>query len=264
MNGNYKWCMFFLTVIGLWPYSNKKFRLLQNGIISLITWASVIFQFIALFSLEGSLFRLLRIIAFISGAITALTKYHITWYMIDDVKVFLDRIRREWETNNDDTLRIMQIHAIRGKRLVISFAVGAESLMIMITSHIAGLFEVASLFFEKAVLADSSVSYLPRNCRNNESINYIIRGTTIHRMALQFVRDLNNHCNISYGPTIIFGVIALSSHSFCLSQTIFRAADSEETILSVCLINSTLGYMFWMNFAAGNMISMAESIPLTT
>ncbi|XP_076390168.1 uncharacterized protein LOC143264893 [Megachile rotundata] len=67
----------------------------------------------------------------------------------------------------------------------ITVLVGTESLMIMISSHIAGLFEVASFFIEKAVLADSSVSYLPRNCKNTESINYIITGTTIHRMALQ-------------------------------------------------------------------------------
>ncbi|XP_076390166.1 odorant receptor 43a-like [Megachile rotundata] len=136
--------------------------------------------------------------------------------------------------------------------------------MIMITSHIAGLFEVASLFFEKAVLADSSVSYLPRNCKNTESINYIITGTTIHRMALQFVRDLKNHCNISSGPAIMFGVIALSSNLFCLSQTVFRPAENRETILSVFLINSTLGYMFWINFTFQHMISSSESIPLTT
>nr|XP_012144601.1 PREDICTED: uncharacterized protein LOC105662966 [Megachile rotundata] len=184
-------------------------------------------------------------------AMVALTKYHITWYMIEDVKAFLDQIRREWETNDDEILRIMQIHAFHGKRLVIIFAgfaypsvcmvvlyhispiildkilplnesrsikylisaefffnkeqhriistsllnfgvitdvtvlVGMESFIIMVTSHIAGLFEVASLFFEKAVLAESSAPYLPRNCRNNETINYIITGTTVHRMALQ-------------------------------------------------------------------------------
>ncbi|XP_076390161.1 uncharacterized protein LOC143264889 [Megachile rotundata] len=146
--------------------------------------------------------------------------------------------------------------------------VGLESLTIMITAHVAGLFAVASLFFEKAVLAESSAKYLPRNneriCRNNESINYIITGTTIHRMALEFVHDVNNYCNVVYGPAIIFGVIAMSCHFFCLSQTVFRPAESRETILSMFLINSTLGCLFCVNVAFQHMISSSESIPITT
>ncbi|XP_076389955.1 uncharacterized protein LOC143264861 [Megachile rotundata] len=83
-------------------------------------------------------------------------------------------------------------------------------------------------------------------------------------MVLQLVCDLNNHCKISYVPSIVLGVIALTSHFFCLSETIFRASDIRETILSVLLLISTLGYMFWVNLAFQYMIDSARSISLTT
>ncbi|XP_076390176.1 odorant receptor 4-like [Megachile rotundata] len=38
----------------------------------------------------------------------------------------------------------------------------------------------------------------------------------------------------------------------------------KETMLSLLLITSTLGYMFWVNLAAENMIDSAGSIPLST
>ncbi|XP_076389570.1 odorant receptor 43a-like [Megachile rotundata] len=222
-------------------------------------------------------------------AMVALTKYHITWYMIEDVKAFLDQIRREWETNDDEILRIMQIHAFHGKRLVIIFAGFAYPSVCMVV-----LYHISPIILDKILPLNESrsIKYLISaeffiNKEQHQIISicllhfFIIIDATVfvgteslmimissHIAGLfevaRFVRDLNNLCNMSYGPAIIFGVIALSSHFFCLSQTVFRPADSRDTILSVFLINSTLGYMFCINFAAGNMISTAESIPLTT
>ncbi|XP_076390170.1 uncharacterized protein LOC143264895 [Megachile rotundata] len=95
-------------------------------------------------------------------------------------------------------------------------------------------------------------------------MSYIVSGVTVHRMARQFVRDVNNRCNKSYVPSIMFGVLALSIHLFCLSETVLRTTDIRETILSVLLIISTLGYMFWMNLVVEFVVDRARSIPLTT
>ncbi|XP_076389953.1 uncharacterized protein LOC143264860 [Megachile rotundata] len=142
--------------------------------------------------------------------------------------------------------------------------IGAESLIILIVSHIAGLFEIASYHFQKAILEESSALCPPRDCINYKNISYIISGVAIHRMALQFVHDFNDHCKISFVPAILFGVIALSSHLFCLSETVRDLSDVRETILSVLLLTSTLGYMFWMNIAFQYMIDSADSISLLT
>nr|XP_012144599.1 PREDICTED: uncharacterized protein LOC105662965 [Megachile rotundata] len=122
MNSYYKWCMFFLLIIGLWPHSTKKFRLLHNGIISFVTCLSVICQFAVFFIADRSLFQQLRDISIAAMTIVVFTKYHTFWYHINDLKAFLDEVRLDWETNNVEVLRIMQIHAFHGKRLVIYFA----------------------------------------------------------------------------------------------------------------------------------------------
>ncbi|XP_076390171.1 uncharacterized protein LOC105662052 [Megachile rotundata] len=95
MNSYYNWCMFFLSVIGLWPYCNKKFRLLHNSIISLITWSSVISQFATIFAVDKDLFQHLRDLSTAEVAVAALTKYHATWYQINDI----------WQANSDLTKR---------------------------------------------------------------------------------------------------------------------------------------------------------------
>ncbi|XP_076389744.1 uncharacterized protein LOC143264802 isoform X2 [Megachile rotundata] len=146
----------------------------------------------------------------------------------------------------------------------VTVIVGTESLMIMLSSHLAGLYEVASYYFEKAVLAELSAPYLPRDCSNYRSNTYIARGVILHRMARQFGHDASNQSKLSYIPAVIFGVIALSIHFFCLSQTVLQTVDIRETILSLLLIISTLGYMFWMNLAVEHIIEAVESISLRT
>ncbi|XP_076390160.1 uncharacterized protein LOC143264887 [Megachile rotundata] len=212
MNSDYKWCMFFTSVIGLWPYTGKKLRLLQNGIVSLV------------FSM----------------------------FTTAQVKGFLDQIRLYWRTSNEEILQIMQMHASDGKRLVIIFAafvypsgcmimlyhispiildiilplnesrpvmfpvetdflldeeqhpilnnfliyfsliigvtilVGTESLMIMISAHIAGLYGVASHYFQKAVLVETSAPCCRRDCSNKKSMPYIVNGVAVHQMTHQY------------------------------------------------------------------------------
>ncbi|XP_076390164.1 uncharacterized protein LOC143264891 [Megachile rotundata] len=142
--------------------------------------------------------------------------------------------------------------------------VGTESVIIMIISHIAGLFHVASYQIQKAVLVETSASYLGQDSANIKSLSYIVRGVTAHRMGLQYIRDIQNYCSISYAPSIVFGVIVASIHLFCLSQTVFRVSDIRETMLSMIVITSILTFAFWVNLAAENMINSAGSIPLST
>ncbi|XP_076390159.1 uncharacterized protein LOC105662053 [Megachile rotundata] len=273
---------------------------------------------------------MLRLASFIALTMVACTRYHLTLYQINDVEEFLNRIKLDWRTNDEEILRIMRLHAFYGKRFVIIFAafvypsacvtliyhispfildkilplnesrptkfpietdflideeqhpilnnfllylsliiavsimVGTESLMIMISTHIAGLYGVTSYYFQKAVLVESSASCRRIDCANNKSMSYIVSGVTVHQMARQFARDVNNRCNKSYVPSIMFGVLALSIHLFCLSETVLRTIDIRETILSVLLIISTLGYMFWMNLVVEFVVDRARSIPLTT
>nr|XP_012137311.1 PREDICTED: uncharacterized protein LOC105662056 [Megachile rotundata] len=255
MNSYYKWCMFFLSVIGLWPYSSKKFRLLQNGIVSLASGLSVICQFLAYFTVERNLIRLLKLTSLISMTLITFTRYHFAWYQIDQMKEFLDQISFDWKINNDEILGIMQTHAFFGKRFVITFAVyftvvayvpvciivlyhispiildrvlplnesravnlpvdvvlmfdreqhpvftafllcllltvaesitvGAESFLIMLSWHIAGLFSIASYYFQKAVLQECAASGFPRDCKDNKGASYITSGVIVHWKALQ-------------------------------------------------------------------------------
>ncbi|XP_076390163.1 uncharacterized protein LOC143264890 isoform X2 [Megachile rotundata] len=209
MNSDYKWCMFFMSVVGLWPYTGKKLRLLQSCIVSLVICMFVIAQFLAFSTIERNLFSMLRLASFITLTMVACTRYHMTLYQINDVEEFLNRIKLHWRTNNEEILRIMRLHAFYGKRFVIIFAafvypsacmilvyhispfildkilplnesrptkfpvetdylideeqhpilnnfliylslitgvsimVGTESLMIMVSAHIAGLYEIA-------------------------------------------------------------------------------------------------------------------------
>nr|XP_012137310.1 PREDICTED: uncharacterized protein LOC105662055 [Megachile rotundata] len=362
INSYYKWNTIFLWSVGLWPYCNKKFRLLHNGIISLITWASVISQLVAIFGVEKDLFRQLRDISITAMAIAALTKYHVTWYEINYVKAQVNQIRLDWETNNVEVLRIMQIYAFYGKRLVILFAtffypglsivilyhispiilnvivplnesrpikfpidlefwieeeqypilnislfclvvivdvavlVGTESFSIMICLHVAGLFDVASYYYEKAVLSESVPSYRPQNSKNKEIVSYIATGVFFHRKALQSAfhvfttvfRVINTLVSEGLFMTQTKGAkcrtlswfywVLLARASICfarnrifklfylfkLSVTVFQLSDIGEAIFSVLVLLATFGYMFWMNLAVEYIIDNASSIPIKT
>ncbi|XP_076389569.1 uncharacterized protein LOC105662965 [Megachile rotundata] len=115
MNSYYKWCMFLMPIMGLWPHSTKNFG-------SYIMASSASLLFAVFFIADRSLFQQLRDISIAAMTIVVFTKYHTFWYHINDLKAFLDEVRLDWETNNVEVLRIMQIHAFHGKRLVIYFA----------------------------------------------------------------------------------------------------------------------------------------------
>nr|XP_012137309.1 PREDICTED: uncharacterized protein LOC105662054 [Megachile rotundata] len=330
INSYYKWCTIFLSMIGLWPYCNKRFQLLHNGIISLITWASVICQLAAILAIDRDLFRQLRGIPITAMAIAAFTKYHATWYQINYVKAQINQIRLDWETNNVEVLRIMQIYAFYGKRLVILFAtffypglsivilyhispiilnvivplnesrpikfstdlefwieeeqypilnislfclvvivdvavlVGTESFSIMICLHVAGLFDVASYYFEKAVLLESVPSYRPRKIKDKESINHIATGVLFHLRCLQDVHDTAERCKAVYSFITILGVITASISLFCLSVMVLQLSDIRETIFFVLVLIATFGYMFWLSLAVQYVIDSADSMPLKT
>nr|XP_012137305.1 PREDICTED: uncharacterized protein LOC105662050 isoform X1 [Megachile rotundata] len=125
-------------------------------------------------------------------------------------------------------------------------------------------FIVLSYYFQKAILEESSALHHRRDWSNKKTMPYIANGVIVHQMARQFVHDVNNRCKVPYVLTIMCGVIALSLHFFCLSETVLRTADIRETILSVLLIISTLGYMFWLNLAVEFIIDSACSISLRT
>ncbi|XP_076389494.1 uncharacterized protein LOC105662054 [Megachile rotundata] len=146
----------------------------------------------------------------------------------------------------------------------VAVLVGTESFSIMICLHTAGLFDVASYYFEKAVLLESVSSYRPRKIKDKESINHIATGVLFHLRCLQDVHDTAERCKAVYSFITILGVITASISLFCLSVMVLQLSDIRETIFFVLVLIATFGYMFWLSLAVQYVIDSADSMPLKT
>ncbi|XP_076390167.1 uncharacterized protein LOC143264892 [Megachile rotundata] len=136
--------------------------------------------------------------------------------------------------------------------------------MIMINLYIAGLFRIASYYFEKAVLAESVASYHLRSCTNNETVSYLAIGVLVHGRALQRLHEGSEKVKVTYSILTLLGMINVSISLFCLSVTVLQLSDIRETLFSATVLIATLGYIFWLNFTVEYMIESASSISLTT
>ncbi|XP_076389495.1 uncharacterized protein LOC143264769 [Megachile rotundata] len=138
MNRYYGWSILFLSLVGLWPYRSKKYRLLINIAITLFAWTSVITQFLSFTVFEMNTFRVVKITSYLLASIALIIRYHLTCYYIDDMKDLLEQIKLDWYTSNDNMLQIIQKDASIGKRLGINFWVYCiSSVLFVFLYHIA-------------------------------------------------------------------------------------------------------------------------------
>ncbi|XP_012145742.2 uncharacterized protein LOC105663127 [Megachile rotundata] len=130
-----KLCVFFLSVLGLWPYGSKRLRLFKNIFIGVNVWLYILVQVLAFITMEMTLYRVLRNLTLMTISMGSFVKYYTIWYQANTVKGFIDRIQFDWQTNNDVILQIMQKHNYLGKQLSTFFTSCVFSTVVIMTTY---------------------------------------------------------------------------------------------------------------------------------
>ncbi|XP_076629139.1 uncharacterized protein LOC143345661 [Colletes latitarsis] len=153
----YKLSATLMSFIGLWPYQNINLRRLKTGLISLSNWY---FMFVLLMVFKTTKFTLSLLLKNLSPIIMfmgCLLKYNAFWYQTDTIKEFMERVRYDWNTKQDEILKILQKHATIGRHYAKLYAMFVYPSAVIVT-----IFQVAAfVFVTDASTNGTRVNYFP-------------------------------------------------------------------------------------------------------
>ncbi|XP_076672666.1 uncharacterized protein LOC143371407 isoform X2 [Andrena cerasifolii] len=119
----YRLTIFFLSMLGLWPYQRERLRLLQNVVVSFIITLSTFVQLTPFASGKATKQDILKNVSSIFMTSGVLAKYFLFLRETEVIRELLEGINRDWKTADDEELKIIKEHACLGKRYSMIFAV---------------------------------------------------------------------------------------------------------------------------------------------
>ncbi|XP_050574988.1 uncharacterized protein LOC126914701 isoform X2 [Bombus affinis] len=108
----YSFSKTLLRGLGLWPYHNKRFKVLQNSFISLNLFLFIMAQCFVFKTREF----MLKDVSTLIMSFSYFVRYNINWYQLPTAKKMMDKIKEDLETKNGEVLQIMKDHASIGRR----------------------------------------------------------------------------------------------------------------------------------------------------
>ncbi|XP_076672665.1 uncharacterized protein LOC143371407 isoform X1 [Andrena cerasifolii] len=118
----YRLTIFFLSMLGLWPYQRERLRLLQNVVVSFIITLSTFVQLTPFASGKATKQDILKNVSSIFMTSGVLAKYFLFLRETEVIRELLEGINRDWKTADDEELKIIKEHACLGKRYSMIFA----------------------------------------------------------------------------------------------------------------------------------------------
>ncbi|XP_036138642.1 uncharacterized protein LOC105838264 [Monomorium pharaonis] len=134
----------------------------------------------------------------------------------------------------------------------------AETINMLYTQHVCGLFEIASYRIEQALHPDIIQSIAPTK-RNSMIYQEIINGFNMYRRATEFMDLLKINIKRTYSLLLPLGVLSLSINLYRFSRLI-DSKDYYEMIVSFIFIIGHFGYMLFGNYLGQKIIDHSSDI----
>ncbi|XP_053997348.1 uncharacterized protein LOC128886440 [Hylaeus anthracinus] len=112
----------FLSCIGLWPYQSTKVQRFLNPVLSLLLTIFLIAQLTPFATKKFEMIMLLKNMWFIVVTLGSLGKYIAFWQQGKLLKAFMDNVIHDWNSMDEEELKILKKHANIGRRYSTVFA----------------------------------------------------------------------------------------------------------------------------------------------
>ncbi|XP_076629133.1 uncharacterized protein LOC143345654 [Colletes latitarsis] len=280
----YKLSATLMSFIGLWPYQNINLRRLKTGFISLSNWYFMFVLLMVFKTTEFTLSLLLKNLSPIIMFMGCLLKYNAFWYQTDTIKEFMERVRYDWNTKQDEILKILQKHATIGRHYAKLYAIFVYPSAVIVT-----IFQVAAfVFVTDASINGTRINYFPimtEYLMDEEKYLYFIvfhqnftlflcastfvATETLYIMWLQHAAGLFEITSYHIDKAFSAGSTQLpvsqehwdrNSKRFLLSQAVCSTHDVKEFLISLLFSITELMYMFYMNYLVQKLLDCANSL----
>ncbi|XP_053987808.1 uncharacterized protein LOC128881101 isoform X3 [Hylaeus volcanicus] len=132
----YGFIITLLSSIGLWPYQNENLRRFMNPTITILLTIYLIPQFVPVVTQEFEMIVFLKNMWSIMITLGSLTKYVAFWRHAEKLKAFMEDMIHDWNTMDDEELKILKEYAYTGRRHSIIFALFMYPTMFLtVVSH---------------------------------------------------------------------------------------------------------------------------------
>ncbi|KAF7383493.1 hypothetical protein HZH66_012843 [Vespula vulgaris] len=267
-----------LSLVGLWPYQDKRSRLSRLYFLNIALVSFNMTQIFQLYTSKGDFNIIIEIVPTMATMINMAIKYYTYYIGMFNIRKLLDKMIIDWKMwNTKEEIEIIKRYAEEGRLytlaytseyfidqskhfyfifchmaltilLAMTIVIATDTQFFVFTSHVCGVFSVVGFRFERLMKSDTTTN---KYFNYPESFKYVACSIKGHSRAIEFANLIES----SFSTPLL---IQCGINVACLSVSLYRMTMlldmSTETFKYGAFLAAQLFHIFCICYSGQRII----------